>query len=682
VLYWCCGATTISRNLYTIDLDPLSHGGTPALGSPRTLPHDLRGGMCYVKSTDRIYIRDYEPTVPDLWGLDPVTLAVEDTIDDVTLTKPGLYPIDGKRFIVAGDYHKVPIRPLHPNSGEPLSQIVQDLCRDVGLLLGDLNTLGLSDIVHGYVRAQPMQATAALQPLMLTYQFDGVESDYLLAFPKRDGSSVGTIPEDDLGAREIGQDPGPPLAISRMQETDLPTALSIHYSEPRLSYQQGSQIHRRVYTPSQQTMQIDLPIAMNSTLARRLTRRLMNRSWVERTRYRFAVGPEYLWLDPGDIVKVLADNATHLVRLDKVEFGAPGLVLAEGVAQRITLLPYLDEVAADLDAAPIYEEGEELPPPDEIPPAELAPVPNTRLVLLDLPILADQHNDPAFYYAGCGYAAGGWHGAVLYKSTDNGATYGALDAMITAAAIGSATTALPSGPTTIWDNGSTVNVNLTQGTLASDTEANVLNMAALGVHGRWEVLQWQTATLEADGSYTLSNLLRGRKGTEHAVAAHQIGDTFVALSVSSVNRAVMQSGELGLARTYKGVSIGASFAEASSQAFTNTGVGLECYSPVHIKGTRVASGDLTITAIRRTRAQGEWRDLVDVPLFEDAELYDLEVLNGLTVVRTWTGLTAASQVYTSSQQVTDFGSNQAAVNVKWYQRSTLAGRGYPGTATV
>jgi hypothetical protein len=685
VLYWCCGATTISRHLYTIDLDPLSHGGTPVRGSSRTLPYDPRDGMCWARSTDRIYIRNSSLSGADIFGLDAVTLADEQPIDGVTGTRPGLYPIDGKRFIVSGDYWKVPIKPLLANSGELLSQIVQDLCKDAGLALADLNTLPLTDFVHGYLRAQPMQATAALQPLMLAYQFDGVESEYLLTFPKREGSSVGTIPEDDLGAHEIGQDPGPPLSISRMQETDLPTALSIHYSEPGLYYQQGSQIHRRVYTRSQQTMEIDLPIAMSATLARQLTRRLMNRSWTERTRYRFAVGPEYLWIEPGDIVKVLADNATHLVRLDKVEFGAPGLVLAEGVAQRITLLPYLDEIAADLDAAPIYEEGEELPPPDEIPPPELAPVPNTRLVLLDLPIFLDQHNDAGFYYAVCGYAPAGWHGAVLYKSIDSGATYGALDGMITPAAIGSATTALASGPTTIWDHGSAVNVYLTQGTLASDTEANVLagaNMAALGAHGRWEVLQWQTATLESDGTYTLSHLLRGRKGTEHAVASHAIGDTFVVLTTAGVDRAPMQSGELGLARTYKGVSIGGSFAEASAQAFTNAGVGLEPLSPVHLTGARVASGDLTITWIRRTRAQDSWRDYVDVPLLEDAELYDLEVLDGATVVRTWTDLTAATQLYSSANQVTDFGSNQAAVSVRVFQKSTLAGRGYPGSATV
>jgi Putative phage tail protein/Hypothetical glycosyl hydrolase family 15 len=682
VLYWCNGnGSGAGTNLYTIDLDPLSTGGTPVLGSARTLPYEPVSGMCYARG--KIWIRNAPLSGADIFGLDPDTLAVETSIEGVTTLTAGLYPIDGRRFLIAGDKWKVPIRGLLPNSGIPLAEIVEDLCVAAGLATGDLVTNALNNIiVHGYVRAQPMQATAALQPLMLTYQFDGVESDYLLQFPKRDGSSIATIPEDDLGAREIGQDPGPPLAISRMQETDLPTALSVHYSEPRLSYQQGSQIHRRVYTRSQQTVQIDLPIAMTNTYARRLSRRLMNRSWVERTRYRFAVGPEYLYLDPGDIVKIVVDNATHLVRLDKVEFGAPGLVLAEGVAQRITLLPFLDEVADDLDAAPIYEEGEEEAPPDEFPTETLGPLVATRLVLLDIPIpiLLDAHDDPGFYYAVAGYTTGGWGGAVLFKSIDDGATYTAYDSMGVPAGIGAATDVLEEGPTTIWDNGNSVTVIMTSGTLASDLEANVLsgkNAAALGVDGRWEIIQWRTATLNIDGSYTLTNLLRGRHGTEHNVANHEAGDLFVVLTPASIDRAGMNIGERGLARKYKAVSLGLTLAGTSAQGFTNTCIGLKPYSPVHVTKVSEVDGDIVVSWIRRTRAVDYWADGVDVPLFEESERYDLEVLNGTTVVRTVSGLSSPSYTYTLAMQIADFGVEQSFIDVLVYQLSAMVGRGYP-----
>lgn len=678
VLYWGCGAGAPTR-LRTIDLSVLP--SAPVLGSPRTLPQGDQGGLTYARN--RIYVRASSDTI---YGLDPDTLAVEQTLVGVTSGSGGLYPIDGNRFLISGDTWKVPIRPLLANTGIPLAEIVEDLCVAGGLATADIVTTALnSTIVHGFIRAQPMAATAALQPLMLTYHFDGVESDFLLNFPKRTGSSIATILEDNLGAREIGQEPGPPLSIVRQQETDLPTALSVHYIEPSLSYQVGSQIHRRVYTLSKQTLAIDLPIAMSSTVARRLVRRLMNRSWIERTRYQLQIGPEYLYLDPGDIVKVVSDNATHLVRLDRVEFGAPGLVLAQGVAQRITLLPFADEVADDIEAAPIYEEGEEEPPPDEFPTPTLSPLVATRLVLLDIPILLDAHNDPGFYYAVTGYTTGGWGGAVLYKSIDDGATYTAYDSMGAPAGIGAATHVLEEGPTTIWDGGNSVTVLMMSGTLASDTEANVLsgkNAAALGVDGRWEIIQWRTATLELDGSYTLTNLLRGRHGTEHNVANHDAGDLFVVLTPASIDRTAMNSSELQLARKYKAVSFGLTLAGASAQAFTNRGVGLTPYSVVHITKREEVAGDITIGWIRRTRAEDRWRDGVDAVLFEQSEAYDVEILNGTQVIRTWTDVPITSQVYTVAQQTADFGEAQDVINVRVFQKSAVVGRGFPWTAQL
>jgi hypothetical protein len=235
------------------------------------------------------------------------------------------------------------------------------------------------------------------------------------------------------------------------------------------------------------------------------------------------------------------------------------------------------------------------------------------------------------------------------------------------------------------DHGSTVNVILTRGTLASDTEANVFagrNAAALGAEGRWEIIQWETATLEADGSYTLSNLLRGRKGTEQNVGLHEVGDVFIALTPMSVIRLHTSTSDLDQQRLYKPVSVSAGLADAIAFPAINRGIGQECYSPVHIKGSRNSSGDLTITWIRRTRAEAEWRDLVDAPLFEDSERYEVEVLDGGTVVRTFMGLTTQTVTYTSAQQVIDFGSAQDEVTVRVYQVSTNRGRGFPGENTV
>ncbi len=121
-----------------------------------------------------------------------------------------------------------------------------------------------------------------------------------------------------------------------------------------------------------------------------------------------------------------------------------------------------------------------------------------------------------------------------------------------------------------------------------------------------------------------------------------------------------------------------SLESAESKSFTNAAAGLECYSPVLVRGYREADNDWLIDWVRRTRIGGEWRDYVNVPLGETSESYEVEIYSPsfLTLVRTLTGLITPQVTYTSAQQTTDFGAAQDTLGVKVYQRSATVGRGY------
>jgi len=119
-----------------------------------------------------------------------------------------------------------------------------------------------------------------------------------------------------------------------------------------------------------------------------------------------------------------------------------------------------------------------------------------------------------------------------------------------------------------------------------------------------------------------------------------------------------------------------------AQDFTYSAKSLKPYAPVHIAGSRNGSSDLTISWKRRTRLNGDWRDGVDIPLSEESERYEVDIMQGATVKRTITGLTSPSTIYTAAQQVTDFGATQSSVLVNIYQLSASVGRGYAGIATI
>jgi hypothetical protein len=147
-----------------------------------------------------------------------------------------------------------------------------------------------------------------------------------------------------------------------------------------------------------------------------------------------------------------------------------------------------------------------------------------------------------------------------------------------------------------------------------------------------EIIQFVEAEQLGASEWRLSKLLRGRRGTDWAMSAHQVGEVVLVLDPAPLTRISSLDG-VGLGRFYRAVSIGSDPSLPAAVAFTNEGASLKPYAPVHLQGSRNGAGDLTITWVRRTRYSGEWRDSVDVPLNEASEAYEADVLDGDGQVR-------------------------------------------------
>jgi hypothetical protein len=325
----------------------------------------------------------------------------------------------------------------------------------------------------------------------------------------------------------------------------------------------------------------------------------------------------------------------------------------------------------------------------------------TTLFLFDIPLLQDTDANPA----GTGkYAALGsvqptvWPGAALFISSDDASFSQEGSPQRTDAVFGEAVGVLanPASPFT-QDNVNTLTVKLSSGAFAGDTLANVLNGSNMLIVGQ-EIVQFTTAVQNMDGSWTLSGLLRGRRGTEWACGfwgdfyngtnSHADGELIVAASapgsgIGSLGlfRVAEPLNILNALRYYRGVTLGQNITTAPDVDFTITGNDLMPYAPVKVGGLLDGSGNLVITWLRRSRIGGDgWGEGSDVPLSEDSELYDVEILAGddVTVLRTISGLTTPTCIYTAAQQIADFGSAPATVNVNVYQISGEVGRGFKG----
>lgn len=552
------------------------------------------------------------------------------------------------------------------NDTVPLAGVLTDLCLKAGMKNTDVISSAVTNNLRGYIVNNRMAARDALQPLLGTFFIDGVEIDGVLNFVPRGQASAATIPYNDLGASD-NVNPGDEVVRmdeTRKQTSELPLRIDLTHIDPDRSYltntQHAARIAQAVGTEDLETIQ--LSIALTSAEAAQVVQRTLKNAWIERNSYTFNLGPSHLRLDPTDVITVLTDVTSFLVRLNQVDFGANNVVACTAIAEDgYAYISNATGTAATLQALRIVLNG---------------PV---SLFLLDTPMLALSDDSVGLYYAFG--LRNGVTSAALYKAPDQLA-WRIVGTGVEGPAFGWATTVLGdySRPW-VWDYTNTVTVVLGEGTLDSKTALDVLNWNNVAMLGD-EIIQWQTATLVSDNTYTLSGLLRGRRGTEDATGSHAVGEQFVVLSTDGgLYRAPMGSTEIGNTAYYKGVAAGGIFDDAPTVPFTFEGRSLRCFAPVRVRGSRDGSNNLSLTWIRRTRWYGEWADNTDVPLFEDSEAYQIDVLSGGVVKRT---ISTASQAasYTAAQQISDFGATQTAVSVAVYQINAVIGRGEPAYATI
>ncbi len=276
----------------------------------------------------------------------------------------------------------------------------------------------------------------------------------------------------------------------------------------------------------------------------------------------------------------------------------------------------------------------------------------------------------------------------MIRSADGGASWNPVASDIAGATMGYTTNALNEDPGYLIDKSQVLNAFLYYNAeLASVNELGMLNganMFAYGADQRWEIMSAQNCVEQMDGSWNISDILRGRFGTEFATGLHVTGDHIVLLNGVGLQFVPMNVGMIGLVREYRGITDAGEVDDDISRDFAYRAINLKPLSPVGIGGGRDASGNITINWVRRTRRGGEWRDGVDALLSETSERYVLRIYNSsyTTLVRQVDGLTSPTYAYSTSDQVADWGLNQATVYISVAQISEIVGEGYVGRGSV
>lgn len=345
-----------------------------------------------------------------------------------------------------------------------------------------------------------------------------------------------------------------------------------------------------------------------------------------------SAGPYAMLLEEGDIHCGSSDNAgviNVVTRAEEISIGKAPTYTVKITGRKYSTLMFSDRVRQHSIRLPTTLRA-------------ITPIPSEIEFIDNFPI-RDVDGLVAGFYVAVSYdktTQGSWRGWQLWA--DYGDGYVQIVEGDVAAIMGTATTTLGTVTNTaVMDIVSTVTFTLEHGVepapapqpFSTVTKPELLssphrNLFLVGN----EYVQAQTVVFNGSQSYTISNLLRGRFGTDTTELTHAASERVVFLN-GAEKLVTIDPVRLNAPFNYKAVTTNQDVSDATPVSFTWTGGTLRPLSPVNIRGARNAAGDLLIQWTRRTRIAQGLRDFSGTPLSEEEEIYQLSIMDGASVKR-------------------------------------------------
>lgn len=542
--------------------------------------------------------------------------------------------------------------------------IIEDVCERAGMVSSDYYIGDITGDFIGFITPQgPL--ISGLERVINASKAVSIYSDDKIKFKGRAVDPVATIPAADL--RYLNDDEGDSnaaLLIIRADEKTMPSSVIVSFIDPSRDHDKNTQTARLNNPVYVNELGVDFGIAMSPDAAAQLAEVYLYSAWQERISYRLNLGPKYLYLEPGDAIRVEAPFGTIMMVILKIDYGANGTLIIDAASyNRGTLVS--NKVGAGFG---VNNPGN---------PSST----NSTFQYFNAPMISPVQNAPGVFVFINGSSPEAWAYANVYISR-NGIDYTLKDVVSTPGFFGRALNALPDHTSALVDVINHVDIEINDGELSSTTLDDLLADQTLNLFFVGdEMVQAANVSLIAAKTYRLSTLLRGRFGTEHHTGSHAI-DEKVAVYGSGFYMGLSPSSDYNTTLYLKLVSNGQDYGSiATEHSFVADFRTLLPYCPVNVDAV-LSSGDVVITWNRRSRYGDELPSTgAEVPLFEATEEYQVDILNSVgDVVRTLS-TTTQTATYTAAQQIAD-GGYISVIRCKVYQLSAEIGRGTPSKLLV
>lgn len=450
----------------------------------------------------------------------------------------------------------------------PVTDIIDEICGRVGLTQYDASELlGLN--CWGLTITNQYPAYTALQALGQIYLFDGANIDGHVKFVRRGADmAVPTITSDEfVDDQDLDYE-----TTERRDSMAVPRVVHLNYFDVEGGLATDKQTSERPGDRrSTGENSLTSAVMMDADQAARAVT-IQHKVGVEELRgeRKFSLPDKYIGLTVTDCIPLEWDGVVYRMRITSCD-------VLDGYQQYTAVHDRQSNYTSDVEGIPA---APQTPPPSSV-------VGPTLLQPLDIHTLRDADDSVGLmmYFAVAGTMAA-WRGARIEVSYDGGANYLPETFNVTASSvIGALVTELADHPQAYPDdvNTFTVQINTYEGTLEETDLEGMMNGRNLAIVGN-ELIQFASADEVTEGQWQVSNLLRGRKGTQ--TEAHEIGERFVLLSRSSLLAVPASLTDLGRTITFRATSFGASLDDATVVSVTYAGQSQTERSPAYLQAWR------------------------------------------------------------------------------------------------
>ncbi len=532
----------------------------------------------------------------------------------------------------------------------PLSQIADDLGRAIDV---DLEAAGLQRRLTGFAAGRNAGVCDLLAQLHVFEAHDILGAGTKgLRLRKREDITPQPVPARDVGAdmRDASPDTGGAFEIEQAARVDTREVV-LSFFDPARDYQPGLQRAQTSAGHGAGRVQLEVSAVLSADQAKAIAGRHLLNLTRESRQASVRLPWRYAGLAPGDLLDI-GDHGRWRILSVVIEEMTVVCRLSPHMAMRMT--------------ERISEPGRANLDRDQ-------PFSTTVLRAFEAPPWsASLPATPCVWLAACG-SGPGWRGAEYQISQDGGESWMGFAYAEAGAVIGRALTPLPAARADLWDQRSSMTVELENADmwLESRSASAVLGGANWAMLGH-ELIAFQHAELLAPRTYRLSGLLRGMRGSEGDIDGHAANDPFILLDPLALTQLELPLSAIGSTVAIRAVGPG-DVEVLPTISHAVAGRALQPLSPVHVRAERLSDGAIRIAWVRRSRNGFAWIDGSDAPLAEESEQYQLRIVaaNGILERQ----LNVNESVLTLAEQIAFAGQRLADFTIEIAQRSVGIGLG-------